>query len=461
MQRMVKGLGLTGEDTGKVAAIVLPALVELVLSHLFTMVDTIMLGRSDMSAVAIAAVGLTNNPMNLVRAILIALNVGTTAGIAWAVGAGEHKSAGQIARNALMLNALVGLTASVILYTFAGQLVSFMGAQADTYDYARTYLRIVAVGVFPLSITFAITASFRGLGQTRLPMVYNILSNLMNVVGNYLLIYGKFGMPKLGVAGAAISTTCSQAVGLVLALGFMHAAFSRMHLSGDWRLRVTWLRRILNVGVTSMIEQLIMQVGFIIFARQVSGLGTTVFAAHQIGLSINGLTWMPGQAFGVAATTLVGQSLGAGQKRKAEAFVRLIHRMSMLVAVLMAALFLTCAPAIVSLYTTDEEVAALSAGVLRLIALGMPGICTQLPIAAGLRGARDTRFPLLASMAGIWIFRVMLAGPFIYDFGWGLTGAWMTIVLDQTTRALVVYARFRTGKWLHVGEKMEKRRKPV
>ena len=215
-----------------------------------------------------------------------------------------------------------------------------------------------------------------------------------------------------------------------------------------------WLRRIFSVGVTSMIEQLIMQIGFIIFARQVSGLGTAVFAAHQIGLSINGLTWMPGQAFGVAATTLVGQSLGAGEKQKATDYVRMIHRMSMIVAALMATLFITCSQYIVLLYTNDPQVAGLSAGVLKLIALGMPGICTQLPIAAGLRGARDTKFPLLASMAGIWIFRVILAKPFIYTTGWGLTGAWLTIVLDQTTRALVVYARFKTGKWLTVSERM-------
>ncbi len=459
MQRLSRGLNLSREDIGRVLAITVPALLELVLSQLFTMVDTIMLGRSEVSAVAIAAVGLTNNPMNLTRSILIALNVGTTAGVAWAIGAGDRKSAAQIARNALMLNASVGLVASCLIFAMAGPIVRFMGAGPDTYDYARAYLRIVATGLVPLSTTFAITAGFRGVGQTRLPMTYNLIANMLNVVGNYLLIYGKFGLPKLGVAGAAVSTVISQLIGLALALytAFHTPTPVQMRLDRDWKLRVKWLRRILNVGMTSMLEQLIMQVGFIIFARQVSGLGTAVFAAHQIGLSINGLTWMPGQAFGVAATTLVGQSLGAGEKKKATNFVRLIHRMSMCVAVLMAALFLTCSHAIVSLYTTDVRVAALSAGVLKLIALGMPGICTQLPIAAGLRGARDTKFPLMASMAGIWIFRVILAGPFIYDFGWGLTGAWMTIVLDQSTRAVVVYARFKTGRWLHVGEKMEKR----
>ena len=221
-------------------------------------------------------------------------------------------------------------------------------------------------------------------------------------------------------------------------------------------MRMKWIRRIMSVGMTSMIEQLIMQIGFVIFARQVSGLGTNIFAAHQIGLSINGLSWMPGQAFGVAATTLVGQSLGAGEKKKASDFIRMIHRMSMCMAALIAVLFVTCAPLIAGLYTTDAEVAMLAAGVLRLIALGMPGISTQLPIAAGLRGARDTKFPLMASMAGIWIFRVILAPHFIYTWGWGLTGAWMTIVLDQTTRAAVVTARFRSGRWQDVGQKHEK-----
>jgi len=448
MQMLVKGLALSREDVKRVLAITLPALFELVLSQLFTMVDTIMLGRSEISAVAIAAVGLTNNPTNLVRSILIALNIGTTAGVAWAVGAGERRSASQIARNALMLNAVVGAVAACVVYALAGKIVTFMGAGADTFEYAKTYLQIIAMGMLPLSMTFAITAGLRGVGQTRLPMTYNLIANLLNVIGNYALIYGKLGMPKLGVSGAALSTILSQYIGLALALFTAFRAHTpvQFKIDRDWRLRVKWLRRILNVGMTSMLEQLIMQIGFVIFARQVSGLGTNIFAAHQIGLSINGLSWMPGQAFGVAATTLAGQSLGAGEKKKATDFVRMIHRMSMCTAALIAALFVTCAPVIAGLYTTDAEVAMLSAGVLRLIALGMPGISTQLPIAAGLRGARDTKFPLIASMAGIWIFRVMLAPHFIYTWGWGLTGAWMTIVLDQTTRAAVVYTRFKSGR---------------
>ena len=459
MQAFAKGLCLTREDRKRVLTITLPSLFELVLSHLFTMVDTIMLGRSAISAVAIAAVGLTNNPMNLTRSILLSLNIGTTAGVAWAIGAKEQKSAMHISRNAVMLNSLVGMIASLLVFTFAGQIVTFMGAGADTYEYARTYLRIIALGLFPQSITFAVTASLRGVGQTRLPMTYNLIANMCNVIGNYVLIYGKFGFPALGVTGAALSTALSQVLGCALALFTAFRAHTpvRFFIDRNWRMSLRWIRRILSVGLTSMLEQLIMQVGFVIFARQVSGLGTTIFAAHQIGLNINGLTWMPGQAFGVAATTLVGQSLGAGEKEKATDFVKLVHRLSMSAAAVIAVLFLTCSQFIAGLYTTDLEVAALSAGVLKLIALGMPGISTQLPVAAALRGARDTRFPLMASMAGIWIFRVLLAPHFIYTFGWGLTGAWLTIVLDQTTRAAVVFARFKTGRWLTVSERANNR----
>ena len=138
MRFLMKGLNLTREDRRRVILIMLPAMVELVLSQLFTMVDTIMLGQSDISAVAIAAVGLTNNPLNLTRSILISLNVGTTAGVAWAIGAKEERSAQQIARNALMLCAAIGLVVFTVVYTGAGAIVRFMGAGPDTYDYARS-----------------------------------------------------------------------------------------------------------------------------------------------------------------------------------------------------------------------------------------------------------------------------------------------------------------------------------
>ena len=156
---------------------------------------------------------------------------------------------------------------------------------------------------------------------------------------------------------------------------------------------------------------------------------------------------MPAQAFGIAATTMVGQSLGAGEKERAEGYMRFIHRVSLLFSLCFAIVFLLFIRQIALIYTSDLDVVRLSADALRLIALGMPGIFTQLPVAAGLRGAGDSKFPLVASALGIWIFRVMLGSFFIYTLDLKLDGAWLCITLDQYARAIVVYWRFRTGKW--------------
>ena len=451
MNLLTKGLSLDRNDMKRVMVIMLPAMVELLMTQLFHMVDTIMLGHSSISTVAIAAVGLTNTPFNMCNGVMNALNVGTTAAVAWAIGAKKTEDAKAITRTALSLNFIVGVIVTCILYLGAPTIITFMKAEPDAYEYAVEYLQIIALGVLPLVLTYGITGSMRGVGKTKLPMLYNLFANLLNVIGNYLLIYGKFGFPEMGVAGAAISTTFSRWVAFVLAVGVLYFGKHpiRQSFTLDFIPRKEWLKRITRVGSTAAAEQMIMQIGFMMFALTVSGLGTSTFAAHQIALNVNGLTWMPAQAFGVAATAIVGQCLGAGDKRRAEDFIKVIHRMSLGVAALIAVTFLLTSQYIAALYTTDASTAAQAAIALKLIAVGLPGICTQIPIAAALRGAGDARFPLIASGLGIWIFRVAVAPLFVYTFGWGLTGAWLSIALDQTTRASVVYARFRTGKWMH------------
>ena len=176
-------------------------------------------------------------------------------------------------------------------------------------------------------------------------------------------------------------------------------------------------------------------------------MGRQLVDGHQSAQRVNGLTWRPAKSFGSAGTTMVGQSLGAGEKERAEGYMRFIHRLSLLFSVCFAIVFLLFIRQIALIYTSDLDVVRLSADALRLIALGMPGIFTQLPVAAGLRGAGDSKFPLVASALGIWCFRCMLGSFFIYTLDLRRDGAWLCITLDQYARAIVVYWRFRTGKW--------------
>lgn len=438
-----------GEEIRReVVSITWPAFIELVMSTLFGMVDMIMVGQ--LSSAAIAAIGLTNQPFMLLLSIFAAVNVGTTTLVAWNIGAGKVSKASDVTRQIIVLNFFLGIIMSLAGVFSAPYIVTFMGANEDTFRDATLYFQIVAGGLMFQALAMGITASLRGAGQTRIPMYYNIGSNLLNVFGNYVLIYGKLGFPKYGVAGAAISTTLSRMVACIVALYIVYSGRAKISISrmGRFRFDFKAIKTVMSIGIPSALEQFIIQSGLMMFARTVSGLGTAHFAAHQIGLNISGLSFSPSMAFGVASTTLVGQSLGAGDKVKAKKCADVVHHMAMAVAVFVGLGFVLFSHPMARLYNKEAEVVALAGMVLKILALALPGQSTQLAIAGALRGAGDTMYPLYASAFGIWVFRVVVAYVFVHVFSWGLAGAWVALVLDQTTRALIVYARFRSGKWL-------------
>jgi len=177
-----------------------------------------------------------------------------------------------------------------------------------------------------------------------------------------------------------------------------------IRLKGSYRINFDIAREIFSIGLPSAMEQFVVQGGLMMFARTVSSLGTVTFAAHQIGLSICGLTFSPSMAFGVAGTTLVGQSLGANDEERAKRYADIIHHMAIAVACFMGLMFILFSYPLACLYTEDLKVAAMASIVLKIMALAQPGQSTQLSLAGVLRGAGDTMFPLYSSIAGIWGF---------------------------------------------------------
>lgn len=436
----------------EVIAITWPAFIELVMSTLFGMVDMIMVGQ--LSAAAIAAVGLTNQPFFLLLSVFAAVNVGTTTLVAWHIGAGNVEKAKAVTRQILIVNMSLGIIMSAFGVFTAKYIVMFMGAQADTIKDATAYFQIVSAGLGFQAVTMGVTASLRGAGETKIPMLYNIGSNLLNVFGNYVLIYGKLGFPKLGVGGAALSTTISRIIACMVALYIVYiskiSVISLRKIKEKYRFDWGIIKKVFSIGLPAAFEQFVIHAGLILFARTVSSLGTQGYAAHQIGLNINGLVFAPSMAFGVAATTLVGQSLGADDEEKAQKYADIVHRLAVIVACSVGLLLIFFSHPIARLYTKDLAVAAMAGTVLKIMSLAQPSLSTQLSLSGALRGAGDTMYPLYASIFGIWVFRVFVAYLFVNIFGWGLIGAWVALVLDQTTRAIIVYARYRSGKWKHM-----------
>jgi len=423
-----------------------PAMVELLLSTLFSMVDMIMVGR--ISYQALTAVGLTNHPTMLALAVFQALNVGSTALVARFIGSGDIKNAKATVRQSMVLVTILGIVVSIAGYLLSPAIITFMRAEPDVYPMSVTYLQIVSLGWLFTTISLNVGAILRGSGDTMTPMRYNLLSNLLNVFGNYVFIFGKFGFPAMGVAGAALSTTLCRGVAAFLAL---RAIFNKnrnigVSLKDDYRIDKNLLERLISIGLPSAMEQFLLRLGQVFFSRAVAGLGTAIYAAHQTAINISSLTFTPGQAFGMAATTMVGQSLGAKHPDVAEKAGLVARRMGLIIALAIAIVLFFFGYDAALLYVDDPEVARAAANALKILAIMQPMQSTQFILAGALRGAGDTRWPLYSTAIGIWGIRVVLVHVFI---AMGLMGAWVAQLCDQAFRAVFIYTRYKSGAWKH------------
>lgn len=424
-----------------------PAVIEFSLVTLIGVANMIMVGRC--GATSVAAIGICNQPLFLAQAIFQALTVGSTAIVARHIGAGEFGQASDAARQSVVLTLLLSVFATAPFLLWGRQIVLWMGAKPEVVPLATDYIRIVGAGNVFTVMGIVISAILRGAGDTRTPMSVNSISNVINVAVGLVLIFGYLGFPALGVAGAAWGAFIARAAGALLFLWALYGGRSALPLTLRQSHRVTWplVKRILNVGLPAAVEQFVMRGGQLFFSRLIASLGTLATAAHQIAVNAESLAYTPAQALGVAATTLVGQNLGAGQPDTAERSGRETLRIGLTIMIVMGVIVFIFTDPILRLYTNDTEVIGMARSCMRLFALALPGMAIYFVLVGGLRGAGDTRWPLYISIAGIWCIRLAIGNLLAIRLGLGLNGAWIAMVLDHWTRGLVCYYRFRSGDW--------------
>ena len=431
-----------------VARIAWPSLVELTLTQLTSMVDLMMVGA--LGPWAITAVGLSVQPRFLSMILFQAMNVGATAMVARYRGAGQPERANEVLRQALFLSLILALVCGAAGYVYSEKLIAFMGAEPETLAGGTVYLRIQMLTLPIFALTSTITAALRGVGSTRIAMFYNVLANVVNAVFNYLLIYGHFGFPRLEVAGASLATSVGQVAAFIMAAVVILRGDHYLHFSFKGGFRPHWqhLRNIFNIGVPSMLEQLAMRAGVIVYVRTVASLGTNAYATHQIGMNIQALSFMTGQAFAVSATSLVGQSLG--KKRpdmaKATATTPAAWALSSPSSSVSLSFF---GEQIVSLYSREPEIIAQGASILKLVALTQPAQSSQFILAGALR-AGDTRATAVITFLTVMLVRPSFAMLAVNVLGLGLAGAWYALVADQLLRSGLVLLRYRSGRWKNV-----------
>lgn len=424
-----------------------PATIENVLQMAVGMVSSAMLGR--VGAIAIGSVGLGRRITMLVWGFFAAIGTGTTVMVARSVGAKNRAKAGRYAEQAFFLALGMVLAVSILTFFFAEEiLILLYNTSGELLDVGTDYLRIAIWGVPFMAVMQITGAIMRGAGNTKVPMQVATVINIVNVILSYALIFGNFGFQPMGVIGAAWASNIAQAVGAMLALYIM--LFRQDNLVFKLRgVRIVKadVKALLGIGLPTAAENLLRQMGQIMLTGLVVSFGNIALAAHQQGLTAESLSYMPAMGFSVAATAFVGQSMGAGSTKLAERYVKELSKWSVILTAFTSS-FLIFAPRLVfGLLTDVPEVIEL--GAYYLILMGIVQIPQQLTgvFTGALRGAGDTKFPMVIAAIGLWGIRLPFAYLFSLYFDWGILGVWVAMTLDLFVRFGLSAFRYLGGRW--------------
>lgn len=457
--------GVKSRDLYKdIIRIAWPSFVELLLTQLTSMVDLMMVGsmggkaHPEIGTQALAAVGLTTQPKFLLMAAFVAMNTGVTALVARNKGTNDSKQANLVVRQGLLFTFCVTIILSILGFLFARPMVIFMGStEAIVTKWATQYLQIQMIGFLSFALTSTVTASLRAVGDSKTCMIYNLIANVVNVIFNWLLIYGNLGFPELGVAGASLATVIGQVVAFMIAFIVIIRGngFLKLEFKLGFKPDKVVLGNMVNIGLPAMVEQLLMRAGMIIFAKTVASLGTTAYATHQVCMNIQALSFMTGQAFAVSATTMMGQSLGKRRTDMAQAYCSRTRKVGLVFSLLLAVVFILFGGEIVGLYNSDPEIIRIGGQIMLFVAFLQPFQSSQFIIAGGLRGAGDTKATAIFTFITVLLVRPIVAIVLVH-FGLGLYGAWAAMATDQILRSALVLNRYNSGKWKLIKLKSEK-----
>lgn len=398
-----------------------------------------------LGASAIAAVGIGQLIAFIASTILTGLGAGTTVVIAQLWGAKRARDAGEAAAHSVGV-ALVSAALLMIAGWIGNRpLMLALGATDDVIAVAGPYLDIVFL-LFPITMLLQLqVAVLHGTGDTRTPMVAMIGVNLFFLTAAYPLIYGRWGLPAMGINGAA------WAVGLAEMLGnAVLVVRSQTILSKPSSFRYDLLRSIWEVGMPVFVERSVHHAGSLLFAKVILLYGTVAYAAHQVGLSIEAFSFMPGYGFAVAAATMVGQSIGAGKYSRAKLENWETNRQAASVMAGMGLLFFFFPYALLRLFTSDEAVIELGTLFLKIAAVAQIPLALTMVIGGSLRGAGDTRFILTVTLAGMWGVRLPLAFAAGYWWHLGLVYVWSAMAADWFVRMGLLLMRYQSERWREI-----------
>ena len=446
------------ELRGKVWALALPAIGEQLLALGVGVSDTFLSGHLSNEAiahlgygraVAVDAVGMASTAAWVVLTAFFAVNIGVTALVARATGAKDTNLARRAAGQGIILGVIAGIVMAGLAVPLASLITGVLGVSGQVGDLGATFIRIYSLGLPATGVASACTASMRGSGDGRRPLIVMLVVNGANILGSWILMNGLHSPPitPMGVLGSATGAAAGWTLGAVLALYLLSRDHPRAPklVRSALRFDRVLAMRILHVGLPSAAELVVFQIGIVSFLRFVVTLGPAAYAANTAINTVESMGTLPGFGFAVAATSLVGQALGASDPDLARRVVWATMRPCVAVMGIMGILTALFPSELLGLFVADTSVQVAGDAAMRFSMLTLPASAIAFVFIGTLRGAGDTKFPVIVRATGTWGVRVPLALLLIPIFG--LPGARIAMATDFWTQAAITYWRFRSGRW--------------
>lgn len=429
-----------------------PIFLEAVLFSVIGSVDTLML--SGYADDAVGAVGVANQIMSLFQVISNIITAGTGILCAQYIGAGRTTKEKQpLIMGALLVNGALGVLFSLTVGLGAPVLLKLMGVEAAQYEYARQYLSLVGSFLFVQMIVVTFTVVIRAHGKTRATMGFSLLMNVVNVGLNYVLIYGKLGIPALGAQGAAIATVISKWLALVLAGGYLlKCVLPDLKFRTDRKAMGTAIKQVIAYGSPAAGEQISYTLSKLVVMAMVTHLGNVAVNTYSYVNIVVSYVYLFSMAIGQGTSIMVGWEAGKRETAQAKRICRFSTNVSTLFAIGALGILCLVRRPLMGIFTDDDAIITVGAAVILSDFVLELGRSRNLVLVNALRAAGDVRYPLYIGLFSMWFFSVGVSFVLGIWLNWGLVGIWIGLGLDECFRALLMQIRWDKGRWIRFVE---------
>lgn len=430
--------------------LVVPIFIETLLIMMLGAVDTVML--SQYSDEAVAAVGVVNQLVMFAFLIFEIINMGTSVLCSQYLGAKLPHKVVQVVGVSLLLNILIGLGVSAVLYFGAPWLLHMMGLRAELMTYGVNYMEIVGAFAFFQAISLTISASLKSADKAIYPMMVVVVVNVLNIIGNYTLIFGKFGMPALGVEGAAISTAFARGVSMVV----LFVILFRKHISSfplKYFRPFPWieLKNLLKIGIPSAGENMSYSLSQVVLTYFINLLGNEALAARMYVVNVVMFVYLFTIAMAQGGAISIGHLVGKKRIRGAYLLGKYVMRLSVLVSVTLSCVWALMGKTMFGWLTDNPEIIRMGVMVLYVDIILEIGKAINIYATNALRATGDVNYPFYVGVVMQWGVAVGCGYLFGLHWGWGLVGMWFAFLLDENIRGIIFVRRWNSMKWARKG----------